>query len=162
MALTAQTFLSNTTDQEVEDWFGELFHELRTHKMMLTTGTAPTDMQAHYQALMQKNFVVAATQAKDVYNRTLTGTAVVEFVQAVLRGSHKPHRLAFSVADSSLLVWAVVEDEDEAAEQAVYLAEAEVNAGLRATGFRISSTVVEESDGFAIPAHYQTVSLERE
>lgn len=159
MTLTAQAPSTHTADQDVENWFGELFHELKTHKLMLTTGTAPTDMQAFYQALMQKNLVQAATQAKDMYNRTLTGTAIVGFMQAVSRGSSKPQQLAFSIVDSALLVWAVIRDEDDDAERAVYLAEAEVNAHLRATGFRISSTVVEESDMFAIPAHYQVVSL---
>jgi hypothetical protein len=64
--------------------------------------------------------------------------------------------------DSALLVWAVVLDDDENAERAVYLAEAEVNAHLRTTGFRVSSTVVEVSDRFNIPAHYKVVSLNEE
>ena len=159
---TAQFQSTTAADQEVENWFGELFHQLKTHKLMLTTGTAPTDMQAFYQALMQKNLVVAATQTKDMYNRTLTSTAVVGFMQAVSQGANKPQQLAFSAVDSALLVWAIVRDDDEEAERNVYLAEAEVNSQLRMTGFRINSTVVEESDKFAIPAHYQVISLSGE
>lgn len=154
---------SNAQSGERDEWFSGLFHSLRTDKMLLDTGAASEDQQRVYETLMKNDYIASAAMSKEFANRILTREAVVSFVRQVLASQNKPKRLAFdfNTNESSLLVWAVVSDDNLGAERVLYLAEAKVNAALGDAGYRISTTVVEESDELPVPSHYEELSLEK-
>lgn len=78
---------------------------------------------------------------------------IIEYL--LLLKNNLPLRLAFDYNDAEILVWAETEDDDEEMERQLILTEAQVNAKFHQFGFDLRSTLVEESDGLPIPAHYK-------
>lgn len=79
---------------------------------------------------------------------------IFEYLQ--LLGKRLPRKLAFDFNDSEVLVWAEIEDDDEGMERFMILTEADVNARYHQFGFDMTTTLVEASDEFPLPNHYQT------
>lgn len=143
-----------------ENWFSDMFHALQTDKLLLETNTASEEKRALYAAMMGDDIITASILAKESFNRVLTKKALFGFVVHLANSGCKPAKLAFNIADSSLLVWAVVADDDFATEKAIYLAQSAVNTDLIKADYRISATVVDESDDLPIPAHYKEAVIE--
>jgi hypothetical protein len=150
---------SSTAEQARDQWFSSMIHSLKTDKMLLDTDTASTQIKAFYDAIINDDVVAMGAQSKAAMNQLLTKQAVFTFFSHLLKSGHLPQRLAFDVAHSSLLVWAVVPDDDYDAEKALYLAQAAVNAELHQADYRVSATVVEVSDRLETPSHYEEVAL---
>ena len=62
-----------------------------------------------------------------------------------------------ALSDSKILVWAVVDDNDEKTEDALIIAEAKVNGKYYEKGFYLNSTIIEKSDNLSVPPHYQKI-----
>lgn len=54
-------------------------------------------------------------------------------------------------------MWAEIADNDEQMEKILLIAEAKINANYHQFGFAMETTIVEKSDNFIIPNHYQTL-----
>lgn len=146
-------------EQRREKFFESIHNTLNADQLMLDTGTAPEYVRKMYEVLMQNDHVAMAAQMKDTANWMLTKMAILQFLQHILKSSHRPKHLAFNDSNATLLVWAVIGDNDEEAEDALFIAEAKVNNQLYASGYKVSATVVEERDRLPVPAHYQDFIL---
>lgn len=143
------------TEQERDEWFAQMFHSLSIDKIRLDTNTATKEQRDFYDALIRGDKVMAHGKAKERIDQELTKAALVKFIVALLKNGHLPNKIAFNNDGASLLVWAVVGDDDFATESALYLAQASVNSELEKANYVVSATIVDESDRLAIPPHYE-------
>lgn len=148
-----------SSNEQLEMWFGEAFHQLNTDKILLETDTASPEKRHLYHTFMGDNVVEQSALVKQGSNKMLTLEALGKFITYVINSDTKPHMLAFNVSASSLLVWAVIKDEDFGAERALYMAQAAVNSELAKADYRVSTTIVDESDELTPPQHYQVLDL---
>ncbi|MGI4873423.1 MAG: hypothetical protein ACRYFX_19870 [Janthinobacterium lividum] len=146
-------------EQARDQWFSSIIHSLKTDKLLLDKNIAPTETKEFYDALINDDVITVGAKTKDAMNQLLTKQAVFTFITHLLKSGHLPQRLAFDVAHSSLLVWAVVADDDYESEKALYLAQAAVNTEFCRADYRVSATVVEVSDQLPTPSHYEEVLL---
>jgi hypothetical protein len=149
----------SSIESQREQWFSGLFHALETDKLMLETNTASGKTREMYDALMSDDILTMGVLAKEAFNRTLTKKALIDFIGQIRKCDYKPKKIAFDMAESSLLVWAVVADDDFDAEKALYLMQAALNADFKKADYRINTTVVEVSDHLEIPSHYREFPL---
>lgn len=82
---------------------------------------------------------------------------LIDYIQEINERSIKLIDIALDNTNSGLLVWAIIDDDDENAEDNLLLSAAKVNAKYNQFGFAISSTILEKSDKHPIPEHYQSV-----
>lgn len=80
-----------------------------------------------------------------------------DYLQELKAHRRKPLKLAMALSDSKILVWAVINDNDEQTEDALLISEAKVNGKYYERGFYLNSTIVEKSDCLKTPPHYQTI-----
>lgn len=151
----------SSIEQQREQWFGELFHSLKTDKLLLETNTASKSTRDFYDVMMSKNVVASSAMGKEAFNKILTEDALIKYIVHVFKSGHTPQTLAFNISDSSLLVWAVVDDNDFAAERELYLAQAAINNEFLKADYRVSTTVVDASDRLKTPEHYQVLPLDK-
>jgi hypothetical protein len=137
-----------------EEWFEKFIHILRVNKMQLETNTASPELVQLYSVMSGNDELAQMKFGRDMMNTRLTKMALVEYLKKLLEYNNFPTELAFDYADSKVRVWAIVEDEDEDAQDALLLAAAFVNAKYQDLSFSISSTIVEVSDELEIPSHY--------
>lgn len=63
-------------------------------------------------------------------------------------------KLALDLNQSGVLVWAEIENDDDATEDFLLMAEATVNAKYHSFGYDLTSTIVEQRDHLKVPNHY--------
>ena len=82
---------------------------------------------------------------------------IVDFLVEMKENSISPLALAFNLSNTKISVWAIIEDNDEETEDKIILSEAKVNAKHRNEGFYLDTMILEKSDNYPIPSHYQKV-----
>lgn len=138
---------------ERQKWFDELIATLRTHELQLETNTAPKEMKEFYDVFMGNNLDEMFKLNKASSQKYFVGKIIVEYIK--LLDKNLPSKLAFDFNDSEVLVWAEIEDNNEAQEKALARAESKINAQFHPFGFDMESLIVEKSDNLEIPNHYK-------
>lgn len=144
-------------DERIDGWFNDFVDRLRADHFILKSGNASKETKHLYDTLMDNN--------QDQMNRDVRRYSTVYFLKSLMfeylteidpfKG--RLRKLALGLSDSKILVWSEIENDDEAVEDALLLAEAKVNAKFFNDGFYLNSTIVEHSDNLPTPAHYQNV-----
>lgn len=143
---------ANTSSRD--RWFDELLAALSTHKLMLDQNVADKELWDFYNTLIGGNIDTVAHQGKEMSQRYFISKIIVDYLSLLSQSENKPAKLAFDMNDTEVLVWAEVEDNNEAFEKQLILTEAKVNAKYHQYGYDMTSMIVEESDCLAVPNHY--------
>lgn len=153
-----QRIESNTI--RISEWFDQFIHSIKTDKLQLLTKTATQEKEELYHAMIlnDKDKVM-----KTIYNEISQSNLknlVVEFLTALYKNKHHlPYKIAFDFSNSKIHVWAVINDDDEKAEDNLIMSEAKANSKFADTGFSITSTIVEKSDSLKIPQQYKLLRV---
>lgn len=137
----------------IDTWFDDFVAGLRAHKMQLETLTASTEVRNLYETLFTGNADEIAHMGKMQIQKHFVTRIVVDFLALI--ANKVPTKLAFDFNDSEVLVWAEINNDDEAMEKALLKAEAIINAKFHPYGFDMETTIVEQRDELTIPNHYQ-------
>ncbi|WP_010664841.1 hypothetical protein [Marinilabilia salmonicolor] len=151
------TTTTYSNDSKTEQWFEELIASIKSDYLQLSTGIASQEKQRFYNHLMTEDSLELAKISRIQSARMIISELVTEFLSEIKNSPLKPIKLALKLSVSEILVWAVINDNDEETEDALLLAEARVNAKYYKMGFHVNTTVVENSDHFNTPPHYQPV-----
>jgi hypothetical protein len=143
---------SNVIQSINEAWFDEFIAAIKTHQLQLETNTASEELKGMYDVFMRGSDNELARLSKISANQHFIKKVIVDYVKAV--SGQMPIKLAFDLDDSEVLVWAEIENDNEAAEDFLLLAEAKVNAEYHQYGYDLTSTIVEVRDCLSIPNHY--------
>lgn len=147
------TATQTSKETSAELWFDELIATLRTHQLQLATDTASQGLKELYKILMNDNMDELFKVNKAHAQQYFVGQVILEYLR--LLDNKLPKKLAFDFNDSEVLVWAEIENNDEAQEKALARAESKINAKFHPYGFDMESLIVEASDNMQIPNHYK-------
>lgn len=141
--------------KKLNEWFNEMVATLKTHELMLETDTASPQVKSMYDVFLNGNTNDIAFQGKMNAQVHFVRSILIEYLS--LLDKNLPSKLAVYFTDSEVLVWAEIIDNDEEMEKNLLITEAKINAKYHPFGFAMETTIVEESDNFNIPNHYQTL-----
>jgi hypothetical protein len=109
--------------------------------------------------LINNNMDVANKISLEVSSQYFILKMLVEYLSDLRKGGRLPVTLALQLSQNGINVWAIIEDDDDATEHALYESEARVNAQFHKYGFRIDTTILEKSDSFDIPSQFQQIPI---
>lgn len=135
------------------EWFDTLIATLRTHELQLETNTASEELRKTYELLMGGNLTEVMKTNKQTIQQYFVGKIVIDFLKHL--DKNIPPKLAFDFNDSEVLVWAEVDDNNEAQEKLISRAEAKINAQYHPYGFDMEAMIVERGDNVPVPNHYK-------
>jgi hypothetical protein len=146
-------------DNELDDWFSTLIENIKTDHFLLKENIASKETKQFYQTFMSGDETSILAQVRGLSSIGFIKNLIVDYLKEVKSFKKLPLKLAFGLSDSKILVWSEINDNDDATEDALLLAESRVNNKYHSRGFYINSTIIEKSDNLAIPPHYQTISI---
>ena len=138
-----------------EAWFDEIVAQIRTHQIMLETGTATPETAEFYKSMIDGTISEVVKITKDVTRKLVVPQMIYLYLKQLQ--NNRPIKLAVDYNDSEVLLWAEINDDDEAMEDVLIMAEAKVNAEFHLMGFDMISTIVEKSDCLKMPNHYKNL-----
>ncbi|MDP3431909.1 MAG: hypothetical protein Q8T04_02950 [Bacteroidota bacterium] len=142
-------------DTETSKWFDTFVASIRVDEIKLKSGIASQEMKEFYKPLIENNFLEIAKNGRYAASVILIPFLITDYINGIKERDINLRSLSFQLSDSIILVWAVVNDDDEQAMDRLFLQEAEVNAKYKGHGFHISTTIMEVSDNCATPSHFQ-------
>lgn len=135
-------------------WFSDFIAKLKVEQLKLETETASAADKKFFDTLITGNLDDVFKLHESARQQYFVRKIVAAYVQE-LKGQ-LPLKLAFNFNESEVLVWAEIQDGDEATEDRLLLAEAKINAEFY-PGFTMNSMIVEASDHIKIPHHYESL-----
>lgn len=142
---------------KTEAWFDDIISNLRKDELLLKTNTAGEDKSAIYDAMIFGEPINLMELSQNLSSQFFIKRIVSEFFIELNKQDANYLKIALSHTNSKVLVWAVINDEDEASEDKILLAEAKTNSKYHTFGFHVTTTIIEESDKIPVPVHYQTI-----
>jgi PhoPQ-activated pathogenicity-related protein len=155
--MTEATIPFSKDQTAIDNFFTEVIGTLTADHMMLAQDIASPETKNFYNKMMSDNPLIYVGETRDMSTKAFVRHILTDFVNAVKNRKHLPLKLAIGLSDSKILVWSEIEDDDETTEDALLMAEAEVNAKYHDYGFYLNSTIVEQSDNLPIPPHYHNL-----
>ena len=138
-----------------EIWFDEFIGNLRAHEVMIQTGTAPKNMEDFYKTMITGSDNQIQAISREISSRHFLTLIITEFLSEIQSVKDKILNIAINLSNTKVSVWAVTNDDDEESAKKIILAEAKVNAKYYKYGFYIDSMIMEKSDNYPVPNHYQ-------
>lgn len=140
--------------------FDDLIGRFEKDKVLYSMGTLPAERESMYRDLLTGSIMDAANASNKVYTTHIMTNLVVDFFNYLNQDpSAKPSKIALHLSNRKVLVWAIIPDEQEEIIDGLYKIEAKINFQYRQSGFSLSVTVVEESDGLNIPPQYKELTI---
>ena len=154
----APALVSPGTDAAVEQqrraWFDNVVASLRVDELKLETGQASPEEVAFYASIQAGDADQMAEMMNTQGSQHFIKRLLTDYINQLRETRATPLELAVELSAHTILVWAEIADDAEQVEDALYVAEARVNARYAPFGFQLSTMVVEASDHAAVPAHY--------
>lgn len=144
------------TQQMLDLWFENLIEQLRTDRTAINCGTATKEKEDFYSKFVTKSVDEIVNDNRKVLIMNYIELALKAYNEKLKEYDSKPLKVAFNFADSKVYVFAIIDNDDEKSENALFLSEAYVNAKFREYGVHLSTTILEKEDNYEIPDHYKT------
>lgn len=157
MTLINQDAKNQEQETKIDAWFSDVIDHIKVDHFMISTDTAPAEKKEFYTNLIHGNTEVIMGNLRDGSSQYFIARILGDYINALKATNNLPLKLAMGLSDSKILVWAEINDDDDAMEDALLIAEAKVNGKYVKNGFFINSTIIEKSDNLPIPPHYQTL-----
>ncbi len=154
-ATTNQNTQSNTV--VLDEWFGNFIDSIKTDHFLITEDIAPVEKKRLYNDLIFGNQRSLVSKMRETSTMYFITEIITEYVKEIKNQHKHPLKLALALSDSKILVWSVINDNDEETEDALLIAEAKINGKYHQNGFYLNSTILEKSDNAEVPAHYQII-----
>jgi hypothetical protein len=141
----------------ITQWFDNLVASIRGEQLQLESGIADREKQAFGNPIMENNSLQIALTSREMSSRLVIPQLIINYLNGLKKRTVEINSLSFQMSDSKILVWAVVNDDDEDSMDQLFLQEAEVNAKFAEYGFHVSTTIMEKSGNCATPPHFHSV-----
>ena len=144
----------NKTVQDV--WFDEIISKLRVDELLIKHKLLDKERSKMYKAFIKNDYLKIAQLTQEQLHKDLTKYIIYSYLDEIIKRNAKPKEIAFDYSSKGVLVWAVLNDNDEKSEDALILSEAKINYDLADKfDYHISTTILEESDKISIPKQYK-------
>lgn len=141
-------------DSKINEWFGSLVHQLRTHELQLLTGTASEELEKFYDKMMSGDEVGLFHQSREASTKYFVKAILEMYIKELQKREVGVQKLALSTSDERILVWIQIDDDDYETEKKLILSQSRVNSVFHKYGFHIELMIVEECDNLKVPPHY--------
>lgn len=138
-------------------WFEHIVDHIRADHFMYTTGAVTPEKKEFYDDVILGTGEKAMADIRESSSKFFIRSILTDYLQELKIHRRKPLQLAMALSDSKILVWAVINDNDEETEDALLISEAKVNGKYYEKGFYLNSTIIEKSDRLATPPHYLNI-----
>lgn len=142
-----------------EAWFENLIYGIKTDQLPSRSVMEDENTKALYQHIIADDDSTFFTNIRREATQVLVKNVILKFLHEVIERNALPDRLAFAHTPTTILVWAEIDDDNEALEDNILLAETKTNAYARQFDLAIETLIVEKSDLLRIPDHY--IALKR-
>jgi len=142
---------------DISQWFDDLVSTIRVEQIQLESGIAIKEKQDFWRPFLENNSLEIAVKSREMSSRLIIPELIGHYLSGLKERNVILNSLSLQLSDSKILVWAIVNDDDEKAMDQLFLQEAVVNAKYGDYGFHISTTVMEKSDGCATPPQFHSV-----
>jgi len=142
---------------DITQWFDNLVASLRGEQLQLESGIADKEKQAFWKPMMENNSLQIAVTTREMSSRLIIPELIINYLNGLKKRTVDISSLSFQMSDSKILVWAIVNDDDEDSMDQLFLQEAEVNAKFAEYGFHVSTTIMEKSDNCTTPPQFHPV-----
>lgn len=147
----------NADQTKIDNWFDEFIHDIQTDKFLLKEGIASKETKNIYETLMGEDVEKTLLLGREISDKFFFRKMVIDYMLELKNREATINKLAFDIGSSKILSWVVINDLDEKSEDELIMAEATVNAKYHQYGFHLSTTIIENSDNYPIPSHYNEV-----
>jgi hypothetical protein len=144
------------TQKMLDVWFETLIDQLRADRTEISCGIAPKEKEVFYTKFVTKPVEEILNDNRKVLIMNYIERALKTYNEKLKEYDSKPLKVAFNFADSKVYVFAIIDNDDEKTEDALFLSEAYVNSKFREYGVHLSTTILEKDDNYKIPEHYKT------
>lgn len=142
----------------INNWFSDFIDNIKTDHFLLSQNVATEEKHSLYNDLIFGDGNYAILKMRETSSIHFIGNIIKDYLKELKETYKKmPLKLALGISDSKILVWSEINDNDEATEDALLLAEAKVNGKYYQHGFYLNSTIIEKSDNLEVPPHYQKI-----
>jgi hypothetical protein len=148
------------TNEIISKWFNKFISDIRVDKEMMEADVVSGDTKQFYTDAISGNADGIHNYARVNSTQYFIFKIVEDYFKELKAFKASPKKLAFDFSEAKILVWAEISDGDEETEKALILSEAKANEKYANNGFYVSSTIVEESDKFKVPPHYQEINID--
>ncbi len=146
----------NTANKSADttQWFDNLVTTIRSEQLQLESGIADKEKQAFWKPMMENNSLQIALTTREMSSRLIIPELIINYLNGLKTRVVDINSLSFQMSDSKILVWAIVNDDDEDSMDQLFLQEAEINAKFAEYGFHVSTTIMEKSDNCTTPPQF--------
>jgi hypothetical protein len=153
-----KSYIVSSESEKMNTWFNDLIASIEMDKFLMVEDIASAETKEFYKAMMAESLADVLRQTRVASSMYYIENMIIDFVKEIKTRGVEFKNLALDLGNSKILVWAELKNDDEKSENALIMAEAKVNAKYFDEGFHISTTIVEELDGLAVPEHYQLIA----
>ena len=149
---------SKSTDgnmNNISSWFDHFVASIRADELLLETGLADEDKRGFWKPLIEADMMEIGIRSREVGSKLIITKLLSNYITGITKRGVDLCSLSLQLSNSSILVWAVVNDDDEKSMNQLFLQEAETNATFSEYGFHISTTIMEKSDNYSVPNQFQ-------
>jgi|ERR1035437_10127165 hypothetical protein len=143
------------TQKMLDVWFESLIDQLRADRTAISCGIAPKDKEEFYTKFVTTSVEKILNDNRKVLTMNYVERALKVYNEKLKEYNSKPLKVAFNFADSKVYVFAIIDNDDESTEDALFLSEAYVNAKFSEFGIYFTTTILEKEDNYTIPKHYK-------
>jgi hypothetical protein len=144
-------------DWAINFWFEGLIDHIRTDHFMYTTGAVTAEKKKFYDDVILGDGKNMFSEIRETSSKYFISSILNDYLKELESFGIRPLKLSMALSDSKILVWAEINDNDEATEDALLISEAKVNGKYYEKGFYLNSTIIEKSDNLSTPPHYQKI-----
>ena len=148
---------NNVSNTKLDSWFEGMIGTIKVDQLQLQTKTASEEKTKLYHDMIEGRQSELVSNLRNMSSQFFIEELVKEYLTGLNQRGASLNKMAFDLSDARILVWAEINDGDEFSEDALILAEAQVNARFSRHGFHISSTIVESGDDLSVPPHYSLI-----
>jgi hypothetical protein len=142
-----------------EPWFENMISGMDISQLRFQPVIEDENTKALYNHIVAGDDGTIFQNIRRDATQVLIKNVVLKFLHELTDRNALPDTLAFSLASTTILVWAEIEDDNETHEDRILHAEANTNAYARHFDLHIETLVVEKSDLLRVPDHY--IALKR-
>lgn len=127
---------------------------IKSHQLMLNTGMLDDAKVRLYDNLRKGRFDEIKNEAYNRYQEEFLQKVLIDYIFEVNALEKKPDKLLINVTKHSIMVWGIIDFEDEDLENSLYLKEAEINARNTKLGINVMTKIAYKEDHLDIPKEY--------
>lgn len=127
---------------------------LKSHELMITAGVLDDAKVRLYENLRKGRFDEIKYEALRSYQEEFLQKILIDYIFELNDLQNRPSSIFINIMKHSIMVWAIVDFNDDEIQNNLYLTEAKINARNTQLGINVMTKIVYPEDGLEVPEQY--------